>query len=198
MRNKSLGSNLNLVSLVQECQREDRRAQNLLYDHYKRKLFGICLRYAGSTPEAEHIFQDAFVRIFDHIQELKNPESISSWIKSIVIRTAINHYHREIKPGKELSSLDQVEQEPEDDTFPDIVGQLEMEALVQAINQLPAGYRLVVNLYLIDGYTHMEIAEMLNISEGTSRSQFSRGKSALIKKLVQKGFNHYEHIRQNP
>lgn len=197
MGNKSSGSNLNLVLLVQACQRGDRRAQNLLYDHFKKKLFGICLRYAGSKPEAEHIFQDAFVRIFDRIPELKNPESISSWAKSIVIRTAINHYHREIKPGKELSSLELLEREPENDTFPDIISQLEMEALVEAINQLPTGYRLVLNLHLVDGYTHVEIAEMLNISEGTSRSQFSRGKSALIKKL-QKGFYHYEPIRQNP
>lgn len=186
MENKSLSSNSDLVLLVRKCQRKDRLAQNLLYDHFKKKLFGICLRYAGSTPEAEHIFQDAFVRIFDHITTLKNPESISSWVKSIVIRTAINHYHREIKPAKELDSLEQIVQEPENDTFPDIVGQLELEALVKVINELPAGYRLVVNLYLVDGYTHAEIAEMLHISEGTSRSQFSRGKNVLMKKLIQK------------
>ncbi len=197
MENESLGSNLNLVLLVRECQRRDRRAQNLLYDHYKKKLFGICLRYAGSTPEAEHIFQDAFVRIFDRISELKNPKSISSWVKSIVIRTAINHYHREIKPQKELNSLELIGKEPEDVSLPDILSQLEMEALVKVINRLPAGYRLVINLYLIDGYTHTEIAEMLNISEGTSRSQFSRGKNALIKELVQNGY-YYESIRQNP
>lgn len=197
MGNKSSGSNLNLVLLVQACQRGDRRAQNLLYDHFKKKLFGICLRYAGSKPEAEHIFQDAFVRIFDRIPELKNPESISSWAKSIVIRTAINHYHREIKPQKELNSLELIGKEPEDVSLPDILSQLEMEALVKVINRLPAGYRLVINLYLIDGYTHTEIAEMLNISEGTSRSQFSRGKNALIKELVQNGY-YYESIRQNP
>ncbi len=186
MENKSLSSNSDLVLLVRKCQRKDRRAQNLLYYHFRKKLFGICLRYAGSKPEAEHIFQDAFVRIFDRITELKKPESISSWVKSIVIRTAINHYHREIKPGKELGSLEQIGREPENDTFPDILGQLELEALVKIINELPTGYRLVVNLYLVDGYTHTEIAEMLDISEGTSRSQFSRGKSALIKKLIQK------------
>ncbi len=186
MGNKSSSSNFDLVLLVKKCQRRDRLAQNLLYDHFKKKLFGICLRYAGSVPEAEHIFQDAFVRVFDRIPELKNPESVASWIRSIVIRTAINHYHREIKPQKELNSLEQIGEEAEDGTFPDILGQMEMEELVKVINRLPTGYRLVVNLYLIDGYTHAEIAEMLNISEGTSRSQFLRGKSALIKELVQK------------
>lgn len=194
MGNKSLRDNSDLVLLVQACQQNDQRAQNRLYDYFKRKLFGICLRYAGNSAEAEHIFQDAFVRIFDHISELRSPESITSWVKSIVIRTAINHYHREIKPQKELSSLELIADEPADKAGPDILGQMEIEALVSVINCLPPGYRLVLNLYLIDGYTHVEIAEMLEISEGTSRSQFARGKAFLVRKLVQKGIKYHDAI----
>lgn len=184
-----------LTSLVTGCQRGDRRAQNAFYDHFKKKLFGICLRYAGSKPDAEHIFQDAFVRIFERISELKKPESVVPWVKSVVIRTAINHYHREIKPQRELSSLEEVE--PENDDYLSIVSQLEMETLTGLINQLPAGYRMIVNLYLVDGYSHAEISKMLNISEGTSRSQLARGKGTLIKKLIQTGYPHHELIQQN-
>lgn len=183
-----------LADLVPGCRQGDRRAQTLFYDRCKKRLFGICLRYAGSQSEADCIFQDALVRIFTHISELREPENVFAWTKTIVIRTAINHYHRELKSGKELISLDAVVHVTADETHLEIIGQLETEALVAIINQLPTGYRMVLNLYLIDGFNHSEIAAMLNITEGSSRSQYARGRTALIKKLTRIGIKKNEFI----
>jgi len=185
-----------LASLVPSCIRGDRRAQTQFYNFCKKKLFGICLRYAGSRSEADCIFQDAFVRIFSHMSELKNPEHVFEWAKTTVIRTAINYYHRELKAQKELVSFDSIAHDKAEDRHLGIIGNLEIEALLALINELPTGYRMVLNLYLIDGYNHSEIAKMLNISEGSSRSQFARGKAALIKKLEVFGLKKNEFVPQ--
>jgi len=185
-----------LASLVPGCRNGDRRAQTQFYNLCKKRLFGICLRYAGTRSEADCIFQDAFVRIFAHMHELKDAEHVFAWAKTTVIRTAINYYHRELKASREHVSLDSAVHDTADDFHLGIVGQLEMESLVLLINELPAGYRMVLNLYLIDGYNHGEIAKMLNITEGSSRSQFARGKTALIKKLEQIGLKKDDYVPQ--
>jgi RNA polymerase sigma factor (sigma-70 family) len=143
---------------------------------------GICLRYSRTTAEAQDIFQDAFVKVFDQIHTLKNPESLDQWIRSIVIRTAIDYYHHSIRE-RQLTDLEYVEQA---DTF-DILDQLSMQEIVDVIQQLPDGCRMVVNLYLIDGYEHSEIGALLGISTGTSKSQLFRGKKLLRDVLRQKG-----------
>jgi RNA polymerase sigma factor (sigma-70 family) len=185
-----------LASLVPGCRQGDRRAQTQFYNFCRKRLFGICLRYAGSRSEADCIFQDAFVRIFSHMNELKDPEHAFPWAKTAVIRTAINYYHRELKANKELVSLDPVGHDTVDATHIEIVGRLEIDSLVGIINELPAGYRMVLNLYLIDGYNHAEISEMLTITEGSSRSQLARGKAALIKKLELIGVRKNEFVPQ--
>lgn len=183
-RNKKYNS---IEELVEACQRSDPRAQHILYDRYKSRMLAVCIRYARTKAEAEDIFQDAFIKVFRNIQEIKQISATDGWIKAIVIRTAINYYHRTTKNGFIELHAETTEQLFEADDYERIIHQMDLEILIRMINSLPNGYRTVINLYLIDGYTHKDIADMLLISEGTSKSQYRRGRNLLIKKLQQKG-----------
>ena len=183
-----------LTSLVKSCQKQDPRAQTLFYERYKSRLTGVCLRYAKTRAEADDIFQEAFIKIFDNIQELKDPEAADSWVKVTVIRTAINYYHRTTKQQQLHDSLDNVEIQLDSGDYEKLMDQLDVNDLLAMINELPDGYRTIINLHLIDGYTHIEIAKMLSISDGTSRSQFMRGRNLLLKKLELKGILHHENF----
>ncbi|MCE6987993.1 RNA polymerase sigma factor [Dyadobacter sp. CY323] len=183
-----------LTQLVTACQRYDPSAQTVFYDRYKSKLTGVCRRYAKTVMEADDIFQEAFIRIFNNIQDLKDPEAADSWVKVTVIRTAINYYHRTTKAQEMLGSLDQMEIQLESDDYEKMIDQLNVNDLLTIINELPDKYRTVINLHLIDGYSHVEIGEMLSMSDATARSQFMRGRNMLLKKLESKGIVHHENF----
>ncbi|KAA0990153.1 RNA polymerase sigma factor [Dyadobacter aurulentus] len=183
-----------VTELVKACQQLDRRAQNILYDRYMNKMLGVCRRYARTNLEAEDIFQEAFMKIFQKIDDLKNPLQLDSWIKVIVIRTAINYYQRTTKSEKLQICLDSMDFERESGEHDRIFNQLDMEILINVISELPNGYLAVINLFFIDGHTHAEIANLLGIEESTSKSQLSRGKDLLIKKLQKKGIMAYERL----
>lgn len=181
-----------LEELVRACQRQESRAQTALYERYKGKLIGVCLRYAKTKAEAEDIFQEAFIKVFKNLGELKEIGAVDGWVKSVVIRTAINYYHRTTKAQEALVSLDNFNAELESDEYGKIIDQINVNVLLEIIRQLPDGYRMIINLHLIDGYAHTEIAEMLAISDSTSRSQFMRGRNLLLKKLQEHGITQYE------
>lgn len=181
-----------LTDLVHACQKQDARAQTVLYERYKTKLAGVCARYARTDAEAEDIFQDSLVKVFRFIQELKEPESVDSWVKSVVVRTAINYYNRTTKTETLSVSLDLLGNDPENDDYGRIIDQIDMAVLMEVINQLPDGYRIVINMHLIDDYTHVEIAKMLSIAESTSRSQYMRGRNLLLMKLQELGITQNE------
>ncbi|TLV02703.1 RNA polymerase sigma factor [Dyadobacter luticola] len=181
-----------LTQLVGACQKRDQAAQTVFYDRYKNKMTGICLRYAKTRAEADDIFQEAFIRIFNHIDDLKEPEAADSWVKTIVIRTAINYYHRTTKSETLHSSLDNTEMQLDSGDYEKLMDQLNVEDLLGLINELPDKYRTVINMHLIDGYTHVEIGEMMSLSDATVRSQFMRGRNMLLKKLELKGIVHHE------
>ncbi|KQS27955.1 RNA polymerase sigma factor [Dyadobacter sp. Leaf189] len=181
-----------LEELVKACQRQDASAQTAFYELYKSKLLGVCARYAKTGAEAEDIFQEALIKVFKNLNDLKDINMVGSWVKSIVIRTAINYYHRTTKMEQMHSAVDEMHHEIKSEDYTRIIQQLDMVVLLEVINSLPDGYRIVVNLFLIDGFTHKEISEMLKITESTSRSQFFKGRNLLIKKLEKKGITHYE------
>lgn len=181
-----------LADLVRACQAGDTRAQTAFYERYKSRLLGICLRYAKTKAEAEDIYQEGFIKVFKNINELRNVEVIDAWVKSVVIRTAINYYHRTTKEQQLHSNFDDFQRELDSGDYGKIITQIDMNVLLNVINTLPDGYRMIINLHLIDGYTHGEIAEMLTISDSTSRSQFLRGRNLLMKKLQEKGITQYE------
>ena len=175
----------NEKELVLACKRNDPKAQTAFYNLYKGRLLGVCRRYARTVAEAEDIFQEAFIKIFKNIHNLEKIESVNYWVKSCVVRTAIDHYRHTIHEREQVGYESIVEQTEMD---ANIFSNLSRDHLLEIINTLPNGYRMVINLYLIDGYTHAEIAEMLNITEGTSKSQLSRGRDLLKKALVKIGY----------
>lgn len=182
----------NIREIIEGCQRNEGKAQCLFYDRYKSKLNGVCQRYAKTVAEAEDIFQEAFVKIFNNIHELKNTEAADAWVKTIVVRTAINYYNGTTKLQNLHDDIHKYDTEFSTEDYQQVIDKMDVEVLLEVINQLPNGYKMIVNMYLVDGYSHVEIAKMLDISEGTSRSQFLRGRNLLLKKLEQKGIIYNE------
>jgi len=183
---------MDLTELVRACQRQESRAQVIFYDRYKSKLLGICVRYARTVTEAEDIFQEGIMKIFSKIGELSKPESVDSWVKTIMIRHAIDYYNQVTKKEILSRSHENAEIDWQVDDHSAILQRMDVEMLLETINELPDGYRIVVNLYFVDGYKHSEIAQLLGIMEATSRSQLTRGRNLLFKLLEQKGIKQHE------
>lgn len=150
---------------------------------------GVCMRYTRSTADAEDIFHDGFVKIFKNLDSLKNPAALESWMCRIMINHSINHYRAS---AKLITHVNVQDVQLEDDAYNKIIDSLNDETLTRIIQLLPEGYRMVFNLYVVDGYTHPEIAEMLKISVGTSKSQLHAAKQLLQKRLLELGVTKYE------
>jgi RNA polymerase sigma-70 factor (ECF subfamily) len=157
-------------------------AQRKLFDAYSRLLLGVCVRYAENIEEAEDIMQEGFVKIFLNIKEFKGEGSLVAWMRRIMINTAITHYHK-MRKHRYHDDLDEVrETKFEDHGWEE--SDLTREELYNVIHRMPDGYRMVFNLYAVEGFKHREIAEMLNIDENTSKSQYSRARRWLQERLV--------------
>lgn len=165
--------------LIKGCANGDRRSQKALYDEFSGKMFPICLRYAKSDQEAEDILQEAFVKVFAKINTFRAESSLFHWIKRIVINTALNSSRSKLYMFP-MVDIDYVGNSFE---YEQIFSSLKYDDLLGLIQELPNGCRAIFNLYAIEGYSHKEIAEMLEVSEGTSKSQFARAKSLLQAKL---------------
>ncbi len=161
--------------LIAGCIRGDRKMQYELYQQYAPKMFGVCLRYAGNTGEAEDILQEGFIKIFKKIESFRSEGSFEGWIRRIFVNTAIEHFRRKtyLQP---ITEREEVNIEAQYLSVLDSLAEKDIIALVQ---QLSPGYRTVFNMYVVEGYTHRQIADILNISEGTSKSQLSRAKIIL-------------------
>lgn len=154
--------------------REDASAQRLLYDKFARKMFGVCLRYAKQREEAEDLLQEGFIKVFQKISSYKGEGSLEGWVRKVMVNTALDH----IRQQKMLwSDLADVVEEGEEPMIGNEIGVSELMAQLQ---KLPIGYKTVFNLFAIEGYSHKEIGEMLHISEGTSKSQYSRARNQLM------------------
>jgi len=152
---------------------------------------GICLRYAKDYDDAKDIFQDTFIKIFKQLHTLKSIDALDYWIKSITVRTAINFYYQKLNKLNNTSDNNQ-NVEPVSDDYLKIMDQLNNEALVKLINHMPDGYRIVFNMYVIEGYKHKEIADILDISINTSKTQLRDAKTYLKNQLKNLGIVSYE------
>jgi RNA polymerase sigma factor (sigma-70 family) len=166
--------------LIERCLENDPRAQEFLYKRYSRRMYGVCLRFARNTLEADDILQEGFIKVFSFLKDFRQDGSLEGWIRRTIVNTAINYYHSKENEWKE-TSIDKAESYYS--TTEDILGKISAADLLYIIHELPEGYRMVFNLYVIEGYNHQEIAEMLNISENTSKSQLSRARMALQERL---------------
>ena len=166
--------------LIRGCLRRDHNAQKLLYDTFSSKMYGLCYRYVKDSMEAEDILITAFMKVFDKIGQFKSEGSFEGWIRRIVVNEALTFLRRNRSMYLEIE-LEQADREP---NYNQISDNLEAEDLIKMIQELPTGYRIVFNLFAIDGYSHKEIAEQLGISENTSKSQLSRARTYLQKVLA--------------
>ncbi|MCK5443613.1 MAG: RNA polymerase sigma factor [Maribacter sp.] len=172
---------MTIDQLIKSCIKKDRKAQEALYDLYKNKLFPVCLKYCHSHTEAEDHLHDAFIEIFDKIKNYKGKGSFEGWMKRITINKAIDKYKKNM-----VFSLDAKKSEAlsTDITIEEKDLPISWEALMVLIQELPNQYRIIFNLYELDGYRHKEIASLLKISESTSKSNLHRAKSILKQKIL--------------
>ncbi|HAA15190.1 MAG TPA: RNA polymerase subunit sigma-24 [Cytophagales bacterium] len=175
--------------VIKGCLRHKSKAQRQLFEEFEGLVMGICLRYCSSRMEAEDMFQESFIRIFDKLSTLKDHQALPAWIKQTAIRTAINGYRKDVKHRSHLDV-----EAADNDPTPELsaLDLLSNEEIVNLINQLAEPYRMVFNLYVIDGYKHWEIGEMLDIAENTSKSQLARARQQLQAKLQALGITRYE------
>ena len=169
---------MSLEQLIVKCKKNDTKAQGELYKLFSSKLFTICLKYSRNHAEAQDNLQDAFVTIFKKISQFKNKGSFEGWIKRITINTALQCYRT-----KGVFSI--INEDIPDDSVWEVEDAegISIDYLLQIIQELPDRYRLVFNLYVLDDYSHKEIAEMLEISQGTSKSNLARARDILKKKI---------------
>lgn len=163
--------------LIEGCRKGDRAAQRELYEKYARRLFGICLRYCDSREEAEEVLQEGLLKVYQKIDAFKAEGSLESWMKKIMINTALDHYRK--NKSREMET----EWQENLNVSTEALAELKAKDLLLIIHQLPKGFRTVFNLYAVEGYNHSEIGKMLGISEGTSKSQYARARMQLIKML---------------
>ena len=169
--------------IISGCLSQDKKAQKMLYKKYASSMFGICLRYCKKKAEAEDVLQEAFIKIFMSIKSYRSDGSFEGWLKRIVVNTALNYYKSNLK-----RCFDESIDEMNDSNMPSTnvsESDLSMQDLMKMINALADGYRVVFNMYAIEGYSHKEIGEMLNISESTSKSQLSRARVILQNKILE-------------
>ncbi len=174
------------AEIIEGCRAGKRELQKALYERYSGKMYNICLRYAKSKYEAEDILQEGFIKVFDKIGQFAGTGSFEGWIRRIVVNSALEVIR---KRKIDFSSIDiKYVQDPHEHTF-NTISTLNTKELLAIIQELPDGYKTVFNLYVIEGYQHSEIAEMLSISEGTSKSQLARARNLLQLKLNETELN---------
>lgn len=193
LMSKACFSNINKVLLsdisLALCQSHDPKSQRELYELFKPKVWSLCRRYTQCKEEAEDVFQETFIRVFQHIFQVRDVEHLEQWIKRIAVNTSVNYYH---KNKRHQHAIDENGFSYSSDDHELILAHFSDEQLISIINSLPDGYRIVFNLYEVEGYSHAEIAQQLNISEVTSRSQLNRAKQTLKNKLKAFGILRYE------
>ncbi len=167
--------------IIKGCCTGDRSSQTRLYELYAPKMLIVCMRYAKNREEAEEILQEGFYRVFKYIYQFNNTGSFEGWIRKIMVNAALQKYKSKshLHP---VIHIDQGDRHLSDGT--DIYSNLHVKELIRLVQSLPAAYRLIFNLYVFEGFKHREIAKMLDISEGTSKSNLSDARAILQKALV--------------
>lgn len=172
---------LEYKELIESCVKGDRQAQRNLYDIFAKRMYVVCLRYTKSQQEAEDVLQDAFIKIFKNLKGYRGESRLDYWIKRIVVNTALNSQRKKLYMYP-MVDIDDVKNEYDQSK---VFSNIRMEELLSMIKSLPTGCQTVFNLFAIEGYSHKEIAEMLEVSEGTSKSQFSRARKLLQDKIAE-------------
>ncbi|MCU0421200.1 MAG: sigma-70 family RNA polymerase sigma factor [Bacteroidia bacterium] len=180
-------------NIIEGCLNGKRSSQKALYDRFAGKMLGVCMRYAKDRAEAEDMLQEGFIKVFHNIGKFKNDGSFEGWVRRIMVFTAINYFKHRIRKFQE-----DLDQEGADASYDDeIIDKISAKEIIALVQHLPEGYRMIFNLYAIEGYTHKEISDMLGISVGTSKSQYSRARMSM-QQLLAKHFQILNEPFQEP
>ncbi|HOV70691.1 MAG TPA: RNA polymerase sigma factor [Dysgonamonadaceae bacterium] len=171
--------------LIEACKKKDRDAQKKLYEMYAPKMMGVCLRYCKNNETAWDLLHDGFFRVFTHIGSYSGKGSFEGWMRRVFVNLAIENYRREQQKNRITIDIEQIESDAfvlsDDDSYD--IGDITHEELLDMIRQLPKSYRTIFNLFVFEDMSHKEIGKMLGINESTSRSQYSRARAILRKKI---------------
>lgn len=176
--------------LISGCIDGNRRMQEELYRRFSPRMYAVCLRYAASSEEAEDILQEGFIKIFKKLGSFRGDGSFEGWIRRIFVNTAIEHFRRK----RYLQPVTEKEENTIEGKGISVLDELAEKDILDLVRQLSPGYRTVFNMYVIEGYTHKEIGDILGISEGTSKSQLSRAK-VILQDLVKKFMEQNNEVR---
>lgn len=165
--------------LLKDCKRGKRGSQEELYRRFASAMYGLCLQYASCEEDAQDILQDGFIKVFAKLEQVKNPSALPGWIRRVMINTALEKYRSQVL----LQRVDDIREEMGEASDSGAYEDLTCDELVGLIQTLSPRYRMVFNLYAIEGYSHQEISESLGISTGTSKSNLSRARAILQEKI---------------
>ena len=168
----------NETKLIQRAAKQNREAQHILYELHAPKMLSVCRYYIKDLQQAEEVMLNGFFKVFKHLKSFKNEGSFEGWVRRIMVREAISYLRQ--KKTIEFAAEDEYLEHDYDNN---IESNIEVAEIQQIIDSLPEGYRMVFVMYAIEGYKHYEIAELLNISEGTSKSQLFKARQMLQKKI---------------
>lgn len=166
------------LQLVKSCIKQNRQAQQTLYNTYASNMLGLCYRYTKSLHDAEDVLQEGFIKVFNHLEQFKNDGDLGAWIRRIMVNTAITYLNKHSRYKKEMS-LDTINLHPVANENVEL--NMNVKDLVECVRKLPSNYQTIFNLVAVEGYSQVEIAEMLQTSVNTIRSQYSRSRAMLIK-----------------
>ncbi len=178
---------MNETDIIKGCLKNDRVSQKALYENFYGKMLGVCLRYSKNSDEAKEILQEGFLKVFESLRNYNNTGSFENWLKRIMVSTAIDHLRKNRQDYLIVSTVHANEKQvasPVEISDDDLVLQVGKEEILEAMQELTPAYRTVFNLFEVEEYTHIKIAEMLDISEGTSKSNLSKAKFNLRKNLM--------------
>jgi RNA polymerase sigma factor (sigma-70 family) len=170
-------------AILQGCLHNHPVAQRELYNRFSPKMLAVCYRFAHNREDAEDMLQESFIKVFSQIHTFQNKGAFEGWIRRIIVHTCINHLKKNKRFNESVDIMNANGIQVREESIPSIV---QAKQIVECIRLLPIGYRTVLNLYAIEGYSHKEIADMLDIEESTSRSQYTRAKQMLEDILLKK------------
>jgi RNA polymerase sigma factor (sigma-70 family) len=184
-----LEHNLTIEELIKGCMAGQRKAQESLYKLFAAKMLGVCMRYATDKMEAEDMLQNGFIKVYNKLADFRGEGSFEGWVRRIMVHASIEYYR---KHHKMMQVVDIDTTGAEQSVDPLAASNLGVKELLGLIQQLPPGYRMVFNLYAIEGYSHKEIGEMMTITEGASKSQLSRARVILKEQIIKLEGKRYE------
>jgi RNA polymerase sigma factor (sigma-70 family) len=170
-------------AILQGCLKNHAAAQKELYNRYSPKMLAVCYRFAHNREDVEDMLQEGFIKVFLQMHTFQNKGAFEGWIRRIIVHTSINHLKKNKRFNESVDIIQASSIQVREENIPSIV---QAKQIVDCIRLLPVGYRTVLNLYAIEGYAHKEIAEMLDIEESTSRSQYTRARQMLEEILIRR------------